>query len=287
MDCFFGGDHQFFAAPFYCHSFSETVALRIYLNNQPHNLKIAPLQKGLILCYNSAEIVGEGAGFGVPIARYDDETYFSGTSTLQVNKTGSGVVIQKEYLFDLVARNHFHNLKLENRKLQRQINTLNALYQRNKPIAHVTLKLKPILNPLCAHSGYAKVAPRGKAVATYTIENGKINVDICFSQLHQRGLEQLMVLNEQAAHFFRKYSDSQGLLLRDGDIGVWDTVDAVSAVFSAAQNRCSFRLKAVEGAKMRRGREAAAGYLDWAGLDYELPPNTSEFSYDITVSGAN
>ncbi len=284
MDCFFRENHHFFA-PFYSHPFSDVLSLRIYPDNQPHNLKIAPLQKGIILCFDSVEIVGEGAGFGVPIARYSDETYFSGTSTLKINKTGSGVVIQKEFLFDLVARNHFHDLKLENGKLQRQINAINTLYQHSKPIAHITLKLKPILNPLCAHSYYVKVTPRGKAVATYKIKNGKIHINICFSQLRRSGLQQLVVLNEQAAHFFRKYRDSKGLLLKDGAIGVWDPVDAASAVFSEPQNRCSFCLKAVEGAKMRRGREAAAGYLDWAGLDYELPPKTSGFTYDITVSG--
>ncbi|HYA22380.1 MAG TPA: hypothetical protein VEG31_04350, partial [Thermoproteota archaeon] len=55
-----------------------SLALRIYSDNRPHNLKIAELQKGLILVHDEEELVGEGSGFGVPVLLCSGETYFSG-----------------------------------------------------------------------------------------------------------------------------------------------------------------------------------------------------------------
>ena len=41
---------------------SDAVSLRVYSSTEPHNSKIAYLQKGLILVIGGAEAVGEGAG---------------------------------------------------------------------------------------------------------------------------------------------------------------------------------------------------------------------------------
>jgi len=60
------------------------VSLRLYASTEPRNLKIADLQKALILVVNGTEAVGEGTGFGLPVLVYSDETYFSGSSKLYV-----------------------------------------------------------------------------------------------------------------------------------------------------------------------------------------------------------
>ena len=65
------------------------------------------------------EVVGEGTGFGVPIVKYFDETIFSGSSFLQVHKHENNVIIRKEFLMDIIARDKFRNLKLENTKVRK------------------------------------------------------------------------------------------------------------------------------------------------------------------------
>ena len=66
----------FFAATHHTFTMSDSLALRVYSNTNPQNMKIADLQKGLILLCNGTDVIGEGTGFGVPIAKYSDETSF-------------------------------------------------------------------------------------------------------------------------------------------------------------------------------------------------------------------
>ncbi len=272
--------------PPYTYIFSESTAVRVYADSKPHNLKTAPLQKGLILLFRRREIVGEGVGFGVPVIKYKDQTYYSADSMLQTSRNSNQeVIIRKEYRLNAVRRSKIDST--QNPAIQNRIEDLNRIYQNNKQIAAFMLKLKPFLYPFVVNSKFVSAPPRGRVVATYKIKPNHINIDLDFSGVEPKNLQQIVVLNEQGAHFFRNYTDSDGLSLCDGGIGIWTLVYADYATISSHQNGLSFTLKKAQDAVLRRGREVAAGYLDWAGLDYELPPNTSEFSYDITLSGAN
>jgi hypothetical protein len=79
----------------YTHTISKSIALRIYSDTLPRNQKTANLQKGLILLCNGLELVGEGIGFGVAIAKYAGETFFSGSASLQINTKKNFIVIRK------------------------------------------------------------------------------------------------------------------------------------------------------------------------------------------------
>ena len=47
---------------------SDSVVLKVYSNTNPQNMKIANLQKGLILLCDGIDVIWEGTGFGVSIA---------------------------------------------------------------------------------------------------------------------------------------------------------------------------------------------------------------------------
>jgi hypothetical protein len=273
------------ASPVFSHTFSDSAAIIVYPDSRPHNLKIAQLQKGLVLSYNGVEVVGEGAGFGAPVIKYADETYFSGKSALQVTEDGGKITIKKDYFMDLISRDQFRNLKLENIAVRRKIDFVAALYQKNKHVATVIRNLKLSLPILGVQSSFVEAPSKGKVSATYTIDANRINVRISFEELDRRNLKQIFVLNEQGAQFFRRYADSDGLTLVDGEIGVWDTVVADWATIAEQHERLSFSLNAAEGAKLRRGREKANGSLDWVGLDYEVDPKKRVFEYTIELSG--
>ncbi|MGD0072579.1 MAG: hypothetical protein ABSB71_13585 [Candidatus Bathyarchaeia archaeon] len=274
---------NFFASTPYTYSISDSVALRIHSDTKPQNMKTASLQKGLILLYNGAEVVGEGTGFGVPIGKYSDETFFSGSSFLQVHKQENSVIIRKEFLMDMIARDKFRNLKLENMKLRRKIDSVSLLYQKHKRLAQFILHAKGLLFKFGVESVFIRTSPKGKVIVTYTIDRNRILVKLSFSRLDRNNLQKVFVLNEQGAHFFRKYSDSEGLKLDDEEIGAWDGVTAQSAKISDKKDRIAFSLKNVEGTMLRRGREMVKGSLNWIGLDYELNPEDDQFEYEIEI----
>jgi hypothetical protein len=274
---------SFSAATQHTYAISDSVALRIYSDTKPQNMKTANLQKGVILLYNGAEVVGEGTGFGVPIAKYSDETVFSGSSFLQVHKQENLVVIRKDFSMDLVTRDKFRNLKLENMQIRTIIDFVSLLYQRHKHLAKSILVAKELLFKFGVTSVFIRTAQKGKVTVTYTVDKNRIHVKLSFSQLDRKNLQKVFVLNEQGAHFFRKYSDSESLKLVDEEIGAWNGVTAQSAKIADKKDRISFNLKNVEGTMLRRGRELMKGSLNWIGLDYELIPEHDPFEYEIEI----
>ena len=82
----------------------NALAFRFYADNRPKNMEIAPLQKGLILMLNDVELVEEGAGFGVPIAKYADQTFFSSTAqTHLIQHHEKCVIFTKIFLLDTIS----------------------------------------------------------------------------------------------------------------------------------------------------------------------------------------
>jgi hypothetical protein len=117
------------------------------------------------------------------------------------------------------------------------------------------------------------------------MDRNRIQVKLNFSQLEQTNLAKVFILNEQGAHFFRIYSDSEGLMLADEEIGAWNRVTAQSAKIGNAQNKIGFCLKSIEGSTLKRGREMMEGSLNWIGLDYELDSKYCNFEYEIELFG--
>jgi hypothetical protein len=264
---------------------SESLALRIYANTDPQNTKIADLQKGLILLFNGKSVVGEGTGFGVPIVKYSDETVFSGSSTVHVRKHGEIFEIRKEFFMDLIIRDRFRNFKLENQQIRALFDEISLLYQKHKHFARSILMLKGLLFKFGIKSSFMRSPHKGTVIVIYIIGRNRIQVKSDFSLLERANLDKFFVLNEQGAHFFRTYLDSESVRLVDEEIGVWNDVTAQSAEILNEQNKIGFRLKSTDGVKLRRGRELMKGYLDWAGLDYELGLEHCQFEYEIELFG--
>jgi hypothetical protein len=275
----------FWTAPEGTFTITDSVALRVYSNAKPRNMKIANLQKGMILVLNGVEVVGEGTGFGVPILKYRDETVFSGSSILYVLRNGSQMSIRKEFIMNLVARDRFRNLNLENRKIRSLIDQMCILYQKHKHLAQSILLGKRLLFKFGVNSSFIQSPPKGRVVVTYTINQNRLTVKSGFNLLNRNNLEKVFVMNEQGAQFFRIYFDSDGLRLADEEVGVWDHVTAQSAKISDYMDRIGFTLRTVDESNLRRGREFMAASLDWIGLDYELSPEKDLFEYEIEILG--
>lgn len=264
---------------------SNSIALEVYSNTKPHNLKIANLQKGLILVHNGKERVGEGTGFGFPILIYPKETFFSGSSKVSVAQTTESIKIRKEFNMDRAARNKLGNVYLENQKARAFIRYLTDLYQKNRRFRF--LSLKEFFVKMGVESTFVKTAAVGKVAVTYDINNYFINIKVDFHHLQKVRPKKVFILNEQSAKFFRKYSDARHVSLVDKQIGAWDGVSPEWACLTNMQGQVGYRLWKVNGSVLRRGREIMNNCLDWAGLDYEVNPDCENFEYKIEILGSN
>jgi hypothetical protein len=267
---------------------SHSLALRINSETEPHNSLIADLQKGLIFIYKGLERVGEGTGFGLPVLRYSDETYFSGFSNIRFHEEGENKILCKEYLIDTVRRKRLGEVELVNQRLarlyERGSRFLAEAYQKHRGLR--LLSLAKLVEEIGVRSSFKRVNPVGKVTMTYVIRQGRIRVKIDFNIQRREGLRKIFVLNEQSSRLFRRYLDSKGAERFDRQIGVWDQVEGQWASITDLKGKVGFRLYRKEKAVLRRGREFVKDCRDWIGLDYEIDPETDLFEYEIEIWGA-
>jgi len=269
----------------YCIYITSILNLIIYKNTKPNNLKIADLQKGLILEYKGIEIIGEGTGFGFPVVIHKGESYFSKSAQVFIKKNLDSTVIKKEFYMDTIARNKYRNIKLENKKVRSIIRYLSYLYQKHKKLRFLTLK-KFFLD-IGVKSIYEKTKSIGTIPVTYIITDKKIMIEVDLHKIERLHPQKIFVLNEQSANFFRKYIDSNKLTLKNNEFGAWDYVDAKWALLTDLNERLGYKLWRINKTILRRGSETLKNRLDWAGLDYQIKPNTKIFNYKIELLEKN
>jgi hypothetical protein len=248
-------------------------------------LKIAELQKGLILTYNGIQLVGEGAGFGLPVIVCPEETFFSGSAKVTISIVSGLVRIVKEFSMDRVLRNKFGKLQLENRQVRSLLKYLAGLYQNNQSFRSVLFR--EFMTNLRIKSSFEKKDTVGKISVTYEVSKNNIKVQVDLSGVKTQYRKEIFILNEQSSHFFRKYSDSQGTTLTDNEIGAWNNSKGQYASFTDVKERFGFRVWQAEGAILRYGREVMRNHLDWVGLDFEVNPKKDIFEYKVDLLGAN
>jgi hypothetical protein len=242
----------FLEAAQYTFAISGSISLKVYSSTNPQNMKIASLQKGLVLLCNGNDVIGEGTGFGVPIAKYSNETVFSGSASLYVRRLGDTIEIRKEFLMDLTTRDRLRSFKLKFPGIRTLSDFFCLQYQKRKRLVRPVLIVRGLFFKFGVKSSFMKSPHKGTVIVTYIMDRNRIQVKLNFSKLDQANLAKVFILNEQGAHFFRTYSDSEGIRLVDEEIGAWDNVTAQSAKITNEQNKIGFRLKNKEGSMLKR-----------------------------------
>ena len=264
-------------------SVGNRVSFRLYPDTRPHCLEISPLQKGLILLLDSKELVDEGIGFGVPIVMYEDKTYFSSSADATQVRGNSNVLV-KSFLLDTISRKRVGKTSYVN---DRFYSSLHGIFEnayvnctRLSPLFNLIMLFREALN---VHTDFVKAAPRGTVTVTYTCLPDLVRVNVDFTKLKREGCKQILLLNEQGATFFRKYSDTTGLSLSGHNVGAWAMVKAEEASLSDIADLLSFTLRRVKSAQLFRGWEHTRGRFSWAGLSYSLPADSPNFDYVIRL----
>ena len=263
---------------------NDEFSVRLYPDTRPHCLETATLQKGLVLMRRGEELVEEGMGFGAPVAIYRDEPYFSSTAKCSFLEDGDDKALVKSFVMDTVSRKRIGEAAYFNGGMYTVLHRVfHPIYVLNMPLTPVFNKLLESATAFGVNTEFVKVKPRGAVNVKYTLHSDAITLEASFNQLEKKGCEQIVLLNEQGAAFFRRYSDSNGQTLRDGEIGAWNLVGADQAELSNSEGTLSFSLKNTRKATLFRGREKIRDRYSWVGLSYSLPSTSRFFKYKVLL----
>lgn len=263
------------------------LSLRLYADSRPHCMETAAIQKGLVLMIDDEELIGEGIGFGVPVAKYKDKTYFSSCANVEIlkGKSRSDFSLRKTFILDAVSRKKFRkSIYINDKFYSKAHKTFEKLYLPNKKLAKLFNLAMEFREVAQIKTSFEKVKPRGKVDVRYKIQSSTIKVSADFSDLSLEGCQKLLVLNEQGAKVFERYVDTSGLMLAGNEIGAWDPVAAKEAIMQNVKKQIEFSLNRSNEAALFRGWEQTKNRFSWAGLSYSLKPSIGMFEYFINLS---
>lgn len=260
------------------------VSVRLYSDSRPHFLETAALQKGLILTSNEEKLIEEGIGFGVPVIKYRDKTYFSSTAEISSRIIDSKVILQKRFALDVISRKRLKGSFINDNFYDVIHKIFEKMYLSNTKGWFFFNRIMELRDLMKVKTEFVKVKPKGFVTVSYQCEPSMIQVGADFSELNLSGCKEILVLNEQGSSFFQNYEDSTGLKLIGSKIGAWNIVPANEASLNCLTKNIAFKLRKVEGSTLFRGWEMTKNRFSWAGLSYSLAPITKSFEYTINFS---
>ena len=261
---------------------TDRLSVRLYRDCRPNCLETGALQKGLVLLLDGRELIEEGVGFGVPIVKYSDKTFFSSTADLSIQKIGSACTLTKVYTLDTVSLKKFGQTAYIDDSFYSPLRkTFQSLYLKHKKLTPVFNKVMELRDLANMKTEFVTVKPRGTVTVNYTCKPDSIDIQADFSKIALSKCCEVLVLNEQGSGIFEKYVDSSGLHLFGRKIGAWETVTANQASLQSVRGEISFNLQKVGGATIFRGWERTRKRFSWAGLSYSMRPTNGTLGYSI------
>ena len=263
---------------------NSRLSVRLYADSRPHCMEIAPLQKGLVLMLDNQELVEEGIGFGVPVVKYQDKTYFSTSAEVTIRKTSSTCKLKKAYVLDAISRKKLWRASYIDdglySSLRKRFEKPYLSHKKSELLFNKIMELREVAK---IKTEFVKVKPRGVITVNYEIWRKVVEVIVDFSDLTLNGCREALVLNEQGSTVFGKYSDTSGSELIGHEIGAWDAIKADQASFLSTSGQLVFSLEKIGNATLFRGWEKTRNRFSWAGLSYSLRPNHGTFDYSIRL----
>lgn len=234
---------------------------------------------------NGKELIEEGVGFGVPVVKYADKTFFSSNAEVTAHKSGSNYILTKTFTLDTVSRKKLGKSSYINDRIYSPLRkTFQMLYLKHGKLNPLFNKAMEIRNLFNIKTEFLNVKPRGKIVVTYNFQPGNIDITADYSAISLNRCQEVLLLNEQGSGFFQVYTDSSGKRLVGNRIGAWDRVVADSAALQSSKSQLGFGLQHIDGASLFRGYEHTRKRFSWAGLSYSLKPGNGVINYSITMN---
>lgn len=264
---------------------TDRLSVRLYRDCRPSYLETAALQKGLVLMLNGKELIEEGVGFGVPVVKYADKTFFSSTAEVDLKRNGSGYTLTKAFTLDTVSIKKLGNSNYIDDKIYSSLRkTFQMLYLKHGRLNPLFNKVMEIRNLFNIKTEFLNVKPRGTIAVTYNCQPNKIDITADYSDISLNRCQEVLLLNEQGSSIFQAYTDSSGKRLVGNRIGAWDRVVADRAALQSSRGQLGFSLQRIDGASLFRGYERTNKRFSWAGLSYSLKPDNGAVHYSIAMN---
>ena len=260
------------------------MSARLYRDCRPTCLETARLQKGLVLLLDGKELIEEGVGFGAPVVKYKDKTYFSGSAKCCIRTDENRCTLTKSFVLDTISRKRLGTSSYINDKLYHFLHrAFEIVYLNYQGLAQASNRIMALQKSLGIQTEFIKVKPRGTVTFKYSFSPNEIQVIADMKLLNLDRCKNILIHNEQGASFFNRYSDSTGLALSDHKIGAWTKITSEEASFSNTKQTLTFALKNNAHVALLRGWEKTLDRFSWAGFAYSLPPINSAFHYAIEL----
>jgi hypothetical protein len=245
------------------------------------------IQKGLVLLDHGIDLSEEAVGFGVPILKRGLQTIFPGEVELYPLKGSSSQGITARYTMNLEERiSRKGNMTISNPLLYAAKNRLAALIRQIPILRRLLTGTSNFLrSSLALQTIYLSDGFYTQVTLIYSIdaELGKVKVELTGEDFLSKKVSEIILMNEQGAHHFDQYQDSNGINKVEDEIGCWDQVKAAEASFIDRTHQISFSLPQVKGASLYRGRELVNDRLAWAGFGYSFSPELKPFAYEMKI----
>jgi hypothetical protein len=268
----------------------DGLALKIADQPAGDEYPTARVQKGLLLLLEGRDLAQEGVGFGVPILKRGALTIFPGGVQLAERRDGPSRVITAAFQMNLVERlSGSKGGSPTHRSFYAVRDLLAALHRRLPPLRGLLTAASNAVRRRCGWvTTFEDTMTRATLAVTYSVDDdgARIRVAVDMTGLPERGITEVIVMNELGARHFDLYLDSAGARLRGRDIGTWNEVSAARASFASTASRVAFSVRQVDGAKLYRGRELMGSRLAWSGFGYSLRPARESFVYDLCIERA-
>jgi len=263
---------------------NKKVALHVNEDSQPHFYKSSYIQKGLLLYYDDKPICGEGVGFGVPVVKYEDKTYFPKKCKLFISEENSIINVKKEFEINGVFRIKIFGKYINKKLLYGFTELFSKIHREHRGIRKILDFFLMIARYIMGRpADLVDTESKGIIAVLYQIHENIISIKVDCSRLDRGNCKEICIMNEQGADFFRKYRDSDGKILRDDQISSWEKVKADKAEFSCDEYGIRFGLSNITGYDLFMGREKFKYHLAWTGFAYIISPTANEFEYKLDL----
>lgn len=258
-------------------------------SDKPGGYPASSIRKGLILACDGSDLSEEGVGFGVPVLKSGYEAIFPGEANITSVRDGDITIVRAGYNMNLEERMEVRGRRIKSKNFYRVKESISGLH-RERPWLRKALTIASIVlrHSLGIRTIFEKTRSFGTVHVMYTIDAGKgtVHVSMDTGGVYRDRCTGMIIMNEQGATYFDRYSDSDGTSLAGEAIGTWDEISADEASFIDPIDNVKFTLRQVKGARMLRGRELVKSRLAWSGLSYIIPQYASDFAYNIRIGRA-